>query len=559
MGEFHHSEIGRLAHELKLSPARHRLRQVAGVRRALDMVEAEKEYPYSLVCYLITDYRQKRSTDAVLSGKELISDLVELLDALTCAMPLPTEAATGGMYDAGALARRLKVSTKTVSRWRKRGLAACWYTDGSRKPWLAFSGRDVQRFISRNLDFVRRGASFQLLDDQEREWIVCRAKEMIASQRCSLHVVTLQLAEETGRAVETIRYTLRKFDRENESLALFDRIEQPRSIEESEVIYEAHCAGDDLASVAERFGKTTTEIRQIITQVRLEKLASSPVAYIYNESFDAPPQKKPGRKKVESEAHDVTLTRVPSNLPAYLQELYRTPLLEREEEQQLFREMNLLLHQAEVLRKAIVAKEVRSDRIADYDHLIERAGQVKNRIVQANLRLVVSIAKRHLAANPTISLFELVSDGNLALMRASEKFDYARGFRFSTYASWAIMRSYARSIPEERTHGDRFQTGREEMLSRVGQATDQGTPAGEPTEQEQIRSAVGNGLQLLSDRERAIVERHFGIAGHNSPMTLEEIGRELGLSKERVRQIETKAMLKLRGALQERRADLMAG
>jgi RNA polymerase primary sigma factor/RNA polymerase sigma factor len=563
MGAFHHPELGRLAHELKLAPARHRLRQLSGVRRALDMVEADHEYPYSLICYLITDYRPRRTADAVLSGKELISDLVELLDAITSAMPLPFEAADGVVYDVATLARRLKVSTKTVSRWRHRGLAACWYTDGSRKPYLAFSGRDVQRFISRNLDFVRRGASFQLLDAQERDWIIRRAREITAAQKCSLHVVTLRLAEETGRAVETIRYTLRKFDHENEAQALFDRGEQPHHIEESEVIHEAHEAGDELAAIAERFGKSKAEIRRIITQVRLSKLAASPVAYIYNESFDAVEEKEPiSRRKPDRdkrESHDVTFLRVPSNLPAYLQELYRTPLLTREEEHDLFREMNHLLHQAEVLRKAIVTKQVGEGRIADFDRLMERAGRVKNQIVQANLRLVVSIAKRHLAANPAVSLFELVSDGNLALMRAAEKFDFARGFRFSTYASWAIIRSYARSIPEERTHGDRFQTGRDEMLAKVGQAVEETSPADEPSDQAQIRLAVGDGLQTLSDRERAIVERHFGMANHGTPMTLEQIGRELGLSKERVRQIETKAMLKLRGALQDRQADLMAG
>ena len=87
----------------------------------------------------------------------------------------------------------------------------------------------------------------------------------------------------------------------------------------------------------------------------------------------------------------------------------------------------------------------------------------KNQIVRANLRLVVSIAKRHVA--PDQNFFELVSDGNMSLMRAVEKFDFARGNKFSTYASWAIMKNFARTIPDEHRHRDRFRTSQAEMFA----------------------------------------------------------------------------------------------
>ncbi len=92
----------------------------------------------------------------------------------------------------------------------------------------------------------------------------------------------------------------------------------------------------------------------------------------------------------------------------------------------------------------------------------EQAMAVKNHIVRANLRLVVSIAKRHV--KPTDNFFELVSDGNMSLIRAVEKFDYARGNKFSTYASWAIMKNFARTIPKEYKQRDRFRTSFDEMF-----------------------------------------------------------------------------------------------
>src|SRR6056297_4135218 len=96
------------------------------------------------------------------------------------------------------------------------------------------------------------------------------------------------------------------------------------------------------------------------------------------------------------------------------------------------------------------------------EQLYEQAVKTKNQIVQANLRLVVSIAKRHM--NSTDDFFGLISDGNMSLIRAVEKFDYSRGNKFSTYATWAIMKNFARTIPKEYKHRDRFRTSGEEMF-----------------------------------------------------------------------------------------------
>ena len=83
-------------------------------------------------------------------------------------------------------------------------------------------------------------------------------------------------------------------------------------------------------------------------------------------------------------------------------------------------------------------------------------------LFKSNLRLVVSIAKRHVASSD--DFFALISDGNMSLIRAVEKFDYSRGNKFSTYASWAIMKNYARTIPSEFKHRDRFRTTAEELF-----------------------------------------------------------------------------------------------
>src|SRR5205814_8658745 len=124
--------------------------------------------------------------------------------------------------------------------------------------------------------------------------------------------------------------------------------------------------------------------------------------------------------------------------------------------------VNYLKHLAARLRDRIDPDDARARDLDEVERLQAEALAVKNQIIRSNLRLVVSIAKRHMGT--TNNFFELVSDGNMSLIRAVEKFDFSRGNKFSTYASWAIMKNFARTIPEENYRRDRFVTGHEEMF-----------------------------------------------------------------------------------------------
>lgn len=178
------------------------------------------------------------------------------------------------------------------------------------------------------------------------------------------------------------------------------------------------------------------------------------------------------------------------------------------------------------------------------ERLYEQALDVNNTLIRSNLRLVIAVAKKYVGR--TGDLFEKVSEGNVSLMRAVEKFDYTRGFKFSTYATWAIKKNFIRSYGMAMKHAERFRTGHDELLdTRVAYRAN---PRVELDAQRQREEEVARLLEDLPDREREIIRSRFGMTPGEEPKTLQEVGDELGVSKERVRQLESRAMQKLRRA-----------
>jgi RNA polymerase primary sigma factor len=291
----------------------------------------------------------------------------------------------------------------------------------------------------------------------------------------------------------------------------------------------------------------------VINEMRARRILGVRLEYMAHPSFNTPEMYAEivGPLPEPPASRSPRRTKAPRGLPPYLASLYEVPLLTRDQEMHLFRKMNFLKFQANQMREHVDPARAKTAELDDIERLQEEALAVKNQIIRSNLRLVVSIAKRHVG--PTNNFFELVSDGNMSLIRAVEKFDYARGNKFSTYASWAIMKNFARTIPEENYRRDRFVTGHEEMFEA---AADNRTDEHEYESaikrmQETVRGMLGR----LDDRERRIIISRYGLNG-TTEQTLEQLGRELGITKERVRQIESRAQDKLRKIASDEKLDL---
>ncbi len=545
MTRFFNTDIADLAHQLTLSPRRLRLRQISRIDELLGILDPDRAYPFDFVCYRITRYRKRRTPagDSI-PGKALISDLITLVETISRKANLSVAELGEPCCTYDELAKELKVSTKTLRRWRSRGLMGLRlvYQDGVNR--LAFRRRTIDRFVESNKELVARGASFKQLTVAERERIVDRARQLIADGPIKLHAAATIIAEESGRAVETVRYTLRRHDDAHREAALFANKGKTVWCERYEGVWRCHENGESAKTIARAFACSQKEIHSILRQVQVGRWSEPPMSWVHNELFDAPNADQIILDGPEPTAQSQPTPRVPKGLPSYLESLYRTPLLSREQEQDLFRRYNFLKYRMDKVLKSIDPACVTKTEFQRAADLMSEIDAVRQRIVEANLRLVVSIAKKHVGWSPRF--FETISDGNMSLMRAVEGFDYARGNKFSTYASWAIMKNYARSVPEEYYHASRYVTGQESVLEV---AADRSTDSVSPADHQKVRELIAESLQKLDEREREIVSNHFGLSPDKEPMTLEQLGRRFGVTKERVRQIEKRALAQLKTVL----------
>jgi RNA polymerase primary sigma factor len=366
--------------------------------------------------------------------------------------------------------------------------------------------------------------------------------------------VTRRVARRVGRSVETIRYTLKQFDQDHPDLAVFPENSGPLSEETKKKIHQQYMRKVGVDVLAKRYCRTKTSIYRIINEMRGRKILELPLDYIPNPLFSQPGAEKLilGPMPAGDEANGRKI-RLPSGLPPYLASLYEVPLLSREQEVHLFRKFNYLKHLASQKRARLDPARAKSGEMDEIERLYNEAVATKNQIIRANLRLVVSIAKRHVG--PLDNFFELVSDGNMSLIRAVEKFDYGLGNKFSTYASWAIMKNFARTIPDEHKRRDRYRTSQDEMFNTT--ADRRSDQFEQEHSQAQRQTQVGRILERLDEREQKIIISRFGLARGHEPLTLKEVGAEMGVTKERVRQIEARALSKLRKAAEEEHIEFL--
>ncbi|MEZ6090769.1 MAG: sigma-70 family RNA polymerase sigma factor [Pirellulaceae bacterium] len=540
--DYRDQAVKELRDQLRFAPRAVKLEQAARAERLLSEVEANRDYAFDYLCYRITDYRPEQSSRRLVHGKDVRHDLRLFVEDVSDAADVSASEANEPVHTVDDLSKMFNVSTKTISRWRDQGLVSRrFFFDGRKR--VGFLHSSVEHFVSHNKDRVKRGERFSQLSDDEKGEMIERARQL-ALRGSSLSEVTRRLSVQMKRSAETIRYTLKNYDSENPSLAIFPNHRGALTEDDKRAIYQLARRGTSVAQLCKRYGRTSGSIQRILIEMRAARIMELPLDYMYNEEFDDAKLETVILGEMPEAEKTPRKLRVPSGLPPYLASLYDVPLLDREQEHHLFRKMNYLKHKANKLREELSVGNAKTALMDEIEAVYEQAVQTKNKIVQSNLRLVVSIAKRHVGS--TDDFFGLVSDGNMSLIRAVEKFDYGRGNKFSTYASWAIMKNFARTIPDEFKHRDRFRTTGEELF--LVAEDDRKDPIAEESAHQRRQRQINRILNRLDDREQRIINARFGLGRENEPQTLKEVGDELGVTKERIRQIEARALVKLREA-----------
>jgi RNA polymerase primary sigma factor len=559
---FKHPALKQLTdQQVRFAPPARRLEQLARAQKLLGEIEPERAYPYQFVCYRVTDFRPESYPDLLISGRDLSHDLALMIEALGGTMPAVEPA--DNLVSLDELSKRLNVSTKTIRRWRKLGLVGRRVLRNGKRQ-VYYQESVINHFLTTHQDRVERGSKFSQMSDAEREDVLRRARRLSRACGSTLTEVSRRIARRLGRSVETVRYTIKRYDREHPAQALFPRLTGPLDAATKESIYGSYRRGINVETLSKTFQRTRTSVYRAINEVRAQRLLDQPLEYIPHEDFTHPELAEkmlapmPDAEEYEAKKRSM---RAPRDVPPELGACYEYPLLSAAQERHLFRKMNFLKYQAVQLRNQlrkeaegpIDPSRVKIQVLNDIESVQEEASAIKDMLINANMRLVVNIAKRHSAQ--TDNFFELLSDGNMSLIRAVEKFDFGRGFKFSTYASWAIMKNFARSIPDEKHRRERFVTGHEEVFEI---APDTRSDEHEVlATKERATHSVNRLLDYLEPREREIIRMRAGLDNHAKGMTLEEIGQQFGITKERVRQLNARAMKKLRSLAEKEDFDLM--
>ncbi len=298
----------------------------------------------------------------------------------------------------------------------------------------------------------------------------------------------------------------------------------------------------------------------------------------------------------EEEDFDLSAISSDDTVGLYLKEMARVPLLTNEEEVHLAK----LIERGHTAQQRLLKESPEGELRQELERMVEEGRAARDHLIKANTRLVVSIAKKYMGRG--VPFLDLIQEGNLGLMKAVEKFDYRRGFRFSTYATWWIRQTITRAIADQgRTirvpvhMSDRIRrlykaarqleqengrkptpeeiaeeldleprkvqwmlkvswqplslerpVGEEEDAELGSFIEDESTPT--PTQsahQNLLREKVEEVLATLTPREARILRLRFGLTNGRS-YTLEEVGQKFGLTRERIRQIEGRALRRLR-------------
>ncbi len=560
MRKIKNTNIDSLLMQLKFTPQNKRKEQLKGAEELYNILDEEKGYPFDFICYKITGLHLKSPVDQPpIRGSDLAEDLKLFILKLSGQVAQHVNELDENVYTIQTLAKDYNVSEKTISRWRNRNLLAKKYIFENGTKRIGFSQTAVDKFLESNADLVEKSKDFKRLSNKEKKHIITLAKSLTTKSNLSRHQVIKKIRTETGKAHETIRYILLNHT-ENNSAKKIISPRSPIKPHQARELFQYYKQGHRIRELMKMFNRSRSSIHRIIKIQRAKEILAEKIEFIPSDEFlkdnaETKILKKPlSISKIFNTATPVVSLDT-KTLQIYLNKIQNASNINREQEIELFRRYNYLKYLAAILRAGMYPSKVKSPRLKKIETYLKEADLIKNYLIESYLKLVVNIAKRHISSGG--NLLDLISEGNIALMRAVEKFDYTKQVRFNTYASWVIAKDFAHVMPgksREKTASENLHHVHKDL--RITDAID--FNALEKAHKNLVKVIKDN----LNDKEQYVILHHFGLASTSIKKqikTLKQIGEDLNLTKERIRQIELQALQKLRQSLSPEQFELLTG
>lgn len=531
--------------ELRFAPIEQKEMELTRAEELLTILHPQREYPFEFICYKITDYRPKGDiSDKFISGIDLINGLTVFINKVGRQLVQNVADQPENILTSDQIAKKIAVSSKTIHRWHKKGLRGrvFIFEDGKKK--LGFLQSTIDNFLTENPEIVKNAGNFSRLSSEEKKRIITISSTLAMKKRSNRNQIIQEVAAQTNRSPETIRMLLVKHDKESKDKSPFRKSFGKMRSRDTKHLYRLFNQDVGIEELMAKYDRSRSSIYRIINNRRAKDLLAKKVSYIESPEF-LEPDETVKILSLSIEKLILSLTNQENNL------------LNRDQEIDFFRRYNYLKYLSCTKLDSIKPGRCRGRDLRQIETWLGEAEQIKKLIIEANLRLVASIAGKHL--NIGAAMADLISEGNFSLMRAVEKFDYTRGYRFSTYATWAIAKDFARKIPAEARRPDKpvaADMSNIQQNMRIGDIVDFGAIE---RAHHSLDEVIKNNL---TDREQFIVRNHFALEPgpvKKKPKTLKQIGDFLNLSSERVRQIELGALQKLRQNLSPEQFDLLTG
>ena len=482
MSAYHYERMAEMERQLLLSPPDVRQRHCDRLEALAMSLRPDGTYSYEFTYFRVTGFRSAKPTMESYEGARLRRDVTRLLETVSRGAPTAAADVPEPVLSLQQVVQRAGVSVRTLHRWRCLGLVSRKYVfpDGRRRTGVRQSALDG--FLEQGRGKGGRSRPFSRLNEQERRDILRQARELAAAGKLSLTAAAARIARATDRAKETVRRVLLEHERQAPDAALFGPRRGLVRDDEMRRIHDAQRAGQSVQAICNRFRLSRASVYRLLNEARARALledTSVPEGLIEEEAFntaDAERQFAPERDAP------------PATWP-----------MKPDEERRLLRLYNYLKSRIARLKKRVNPRRyVPAGLLDEIETLLAAVAVVRARILAEHLPLVIRVARQH--AGGLARLPDLVGEGMLCVVRAMDSFDYRRERAFEAYASWALMREFARTVPEE------------QYESAAGTGPARQESADEPRAAlEVVRQRMGELLAGASTELRNVVRSRFGV------------------------------------------------